>query len=124
MKKREISALVPIGESFEMVDPSDLKSISTYFLIDNLGIKLLHVNAKNDYEHILAEKISFDDSKKIVTIRIKDALFSDGSTITSNDVLNTLKRLIVVGSAHIPIKDFIDESCHISSLDNVLSEHP
>ncbi|MBY0518453.1 MAG: hypothetical protein K2P81_16195 [Bacteriovoracaceae bacterium] len=115
-EEKNITALVPISEQVAKVDPSELNSVSQYFIADNIGLKLLHVNQSNDYEKILAESIEFNNDRTEIIITIKDAKFSDGSSITSTDVKNTFKRMMVKGSPHIPLKDFIKKEDHIQNL--------
>lgn len=118
-KKTEINALVPVNKNFKTLDPSDLGGLSVYYLMDNIGLKLLHVNARHDYEYILADSIEIDESKRNVLIKIKNAKFSDGSKITSLDVARSINRLIARGSAHIPTKDLFEDSCLVKNLKNL-----
>jgi len=121
---KKIKALTPVDGEFSDLDPSELNSVSKYFILDNIGIKLLHVNHKNDYEMILAREIKVSEDKLRVNIKIKNLNFSDGSPIRAIDVARSINRLIVRGSAHIPFKDFIKKeniSTTLDTLSNAIS---
>jgi hypothetical protein len=57
-KNREINAAFPLSSEKEPLDPSNLGTADKYVLMDNLSIKLVHINSRNDYEYILAKDIS------------------------------------------------------------------
>lgn len=120
-KNREIKALFPLSDSDAPLDPSLLLTADRYVLVDNLSIKLIYINSRNDYEYALAKNIAKSTDGLSYMIDIQKAVFSDGKEITSRDVANSLKRLILKGSAHIPIKELIEESDSLTKIEDNIS---
>lgn len=117
---KTIIVAMPSQDVNSTLDPSQLWLSDRYVLMDNLSAKLVHINARNDYELLLAENISVSKSGTDIEIKLKDARFSDGSPITADDVSNSFKRLILKGSAHIPLKEIVEDAERLSSLhDNI-----
>ena len=112
-----ITVAMPHIDSISTLDPSQLGLASQYVLMDNLALKLVHINASNDYEMVLAESIEQSTDKLTYKITIKEAHFSDGSLITSDDVARSIRRLALYGSSHIPIQGFLKGSQRITSID-------
>jgi ABC-type oligopeptide transport system substrate-binding subunit len=118
-ESKKITALTPIDGEFSELDPSELNSVSKYFVLDNIGAKLLHINERNDYELMLAEEVKLSEDKLTLTIRLRSSKFSDGTPIQALDVARSINRLIVRGCAHIPFKDFIRSEDVSNSVDVV-----
>ena len=114
---KTIIVAMPSNGGESILDPSQLWLADRYVIMDNIVAKLVHVNAKNDYELFLADNITLSESGTEISIRIKKAHFSDGSLITATDVVNSFKRLILKGSAHIPLRDIVTDAEKLSSMD-------
>lgn len=115
--KHIIVAMVE-NQDDSVLDPTQLWLADKYVMMDNIVIKLVHINSKNDYELILAEKIEISNDGTEIDIKLKKAYFSDGTLITAKDVIASLKRLVILGSAHIPIKDIILQAENLKTIDD------
>jgi ABC-type transport system substrate-binding protein len=120
-KNREINAAFPLSNESEPLDPSNLGTADKYVLLDNLSIKLVHINSRNDYEYILAKDISKSRNGLSYRISIHKANFSDGTEITSDNIAASLKRMILKGSTHVPAKTIIKDAEKLTSLDDNIS---
>ena len=118
---KDIVAALRLSTDDSILDPSQLWLTDRYIVMDNISIKLVHINSKNDYELILAERLDMSPDGRSVKIKIRSAFFSDGSPITSNDVERSFKRLILRGSAHIPIKDIVEGGSNLKKIEDNIS---
>ncbi len=116
-KDMRIKALIPFDESASTLDPANLQLADRYILMDNMVAKLVHINSRGDYEWMLANSFEVSDDGKIVKIQLNRAEFSDGSSIKAVDVASSLKRLVILGSAHIPFKDFLFDAENLQNID-------
>lgn len=118
--KTEKNIVVAMTESKNdsVLDPSQLWLADKYVLMDNLSIKLVHINAKNDYELVLADKIDISKDGTEVEITLKTAYFSDGTLITATDVVRSFKRLALHGAAHIPLREIVVGGDSVKSLED------
>jgi len=115
-----ISILLSPKKMEQTLDPSKIAFTNDYFLLENLTLRLVGLNSKGQYENLLAESITPNADKTLYRIKIKEAYFSNGDKITIEDVYYTLKRLVVVGSAHSNLKEFILGGKNIKTLDTPL----
>lgn len=120
-KSKSVKVLIHNGIGREPLDPSNLGLSDQYLAMDNMLVKILEINKDNDYSHLLAETIDVSEDKLKYTISIRDAKFSDGSRITSSDVINSFKRVILKGSNHVPLKEIIEGSENISKIEDNLT---
>ena len=65
-----------------------------------------------------AENIIVSEDKKELTISLKEAYFSDGSTIESKDVINSIKRIIILGAPHCSPREFIKGGHNLKTFDD------
>lgn len=100
------------------LDPSKLKFIGEYALIDNVTVKLLHMGPNEDYQNDLAEVVKVSDDKVTIYVKIKKASFSDGSIITSEDVAKSFKRGILFGTPHVDAKNLWAGASKLKSLED------
>ncbi len=120
-KDNSIKALFPYPSTDNVIDPNSVDMIHRYYLVDNMSAKLVYVNQKNDFEYILADEIiKTNDHSYLIKIK-KNAVFSNGDSIKAMDFVNSFKRLILYGSAHIPVRDIIRESEKLKSIDDTIS---
>jgi len=117
---KKIVVAMKENEDESVLDPSQLWLADKYVVMDNLSIKLVHINSKNDYELVLADKIDISNDGRTVDIKLKTAFFSDGTQITAHDVARSFKRLALQGSAHIPIRDIVLGADKLKSIDETI----
>lgn len=94
-------------DDLKALDPSLVRVILEYHLIHNLTIQLITLDGQEQYQPQLAEKIDFASDKKSVTIHLSSKTFSNGESVASEDVVGTIKRLIIRGSPHSTPRKFI-----------------
>ena len=93
-------------EPEDTMDPTRLRFVQEYFVLDNVTAKLTQVGDDGEYKNDLAEHISFSDDKLTIDVQLKnDARFSDGSPILAQDVAQSFKRSILWGVPHIDLKN-------------------
>lgn len=102
----------------DVLDPSYIQYTADYFLLENLTLRLIGLSSKGLYENILAESISSNEDKSVYTVKIKPAHFSNGEQISLKDVYFSIKRILIHGSTHSNIKEFILGGDHVKSLDD------
>jgi ABC-type oligopeptide transport system substrate-binding subunit len=116
-KESEIRAIFPYNPNDDIVDPAKLDITHRYYVMDNISAKLLIVNHQNDYEFILAESIVLiSDTEYEIKLK-NNIVFSNGEEIVADDVIRSFKRMILLGSSHVPMKDIVLGSEKISKLD-------
>lgn len=113
-----ITVLLKPTLSNDVLDPSYIQYTADYFLLENLTLRLIGLSSKGLYENILAESVSANENKSIYTIKIKPAYFSNGEQITLKDVYYSIKRILVNGSTHSNIKEFLIGGDHVKTLDD------
>ena len=103
----------------DTLDPSRLRYVQEYYVLDNVTTKLIQMGQNNEYKNDLAESFNFSDDKRTIDIKLRnDARFSDGSPITSEDVAKSFKRSILFGVPHIDIKNLWLGSEKLTSIDD------
>ena len=120
-KSTSINALISYDITDNILDPTDTTITYKYQLLDNLNIKLIDLNKQNDYELLLAESIDTSADKKTYRIKIRDAVFSNGDSIQARDVINSLKRLILSGSSHVPLKNHVQDAERLTRIEDNIS---
>ncbi len=98
-------------------DPAFLKFAQQYFILDNMTIKLVGLGDQGEYVNELAESIEISPDRKVITIKLKEEKFSDGSTIEAKDIAMTLKRAALLGSPHTNIENLWVGSSTLKSID-------
>lgn len=117
-KSDSIKVLIHHGIGTETIDPSNLSLSDQYIVVDNILIKLLEINKNNDYQPLLAKEIKVSENRLNYEFIIKKAKFSDGTSITTNDVVKSLSRVIIKGSSHVPLKEIISGAEHLKSIND------
>lgn len=96
-------------------DVSNGRSLWTLFIANNIVESVLRVGPQSNYVPGIAESWVYSDDKKTLKIKVVEAYkFHDGSPITTVDVAESLKRVIVSQkSAHSDLFDSIcaDDKC-------------
>lgn len=112
----EITVLLKPLKDKATLEPSLVRFSLEYYYLDNMTIRLVELEANGTYANSLAERIIFSNNKKDLTIKIKEAYFSNGDRVTSSDVVNSFKRVILKGSPHSNPKGFIRGAKQLSNL--------
>ena len=103
----------------EALDPSSLRFVQEYFILDNVTAKLVQIKTDGAYQNDLAESFSFSNDKLTIDIKLRDnAKFSDGSSITTQDVAKSFKRSILLGVPHVDIKNLWLGAEKLKSIDD------
>ncbi len=91
-----------------VMDPTRIYFLNEYYLIENLTVRLVEIDAQVGYKLMLASEISKPNDRE-VHIKIKDAYFSSGEKISLTDVKNTLDRARKNINSQVPLKEIIHE---------------
>lgn len=116
------SMLQPIRIGLQLLpdlelDTSNISNIWKYYLIDQMTEQLLYVQNDDYYSGIAKKWEVSKDQKRYVFYLDKDAKFSDGTPITSKEVGQTFKRLILKTGLHWKISKYLLESEKLKSID-------
>lgn len=112
-----------VGIQASIPDPAKIETAGDWYFLDHISSGLVgfdHVEGK--FKPILAESWqSFSTGTHTFTLR-EDAKFHDGTIITSDDVIASLKRLLIKRtSTHFPLWEYI-EGCE--KLKDLVEECP
>lgn len=110
MKARSLNILLqPIKINTTVLDPAHFSFIYEYQYLENLTLRLFELNSKGLYQNMLADKVTENNDGTEFKIKIKDTYFFNGEKIVSQDIVNSFKRVILLGSAHTDPKNlFLD----------------
>ncbi|OFZ30342.1 MAG: hypothetical protein A2622_07965 [Bdellovibrionales bacterium RIFCSPHIGHO2_01_FULL_40_29] len=89
LDKSSLSIPIPLTVT---LDPHRMDDLYSMFVCGQIHSSLFTYNSSGNIENDIAESATFDSSKHILEIKIKNLLFSDGTTITADHVMNSLKR--------------------------------
>ena len=89
------------------LDPRKIYYTSEFHILENLLTRLVAQDENGEFQKELASEIKSIDDLEFY-IKIKDASFSNGETITLVDVKESLERTIKTGSAHVKLDGILD----------------
>ena len=99
-------SITPLAQETVM-DPSTVYFLNEYYLIENLSLRLVEMDAKEGYKLMLASSINIDISKKIYRISIKETYFSNGDRVLIEDVKKSFTRAMGNNNSHINLKEIV-----------------
>lgn len=103
----------------DTLDPAKVYFTREYLIVKNLTANLIQIGANDEYENDLAESFQFSEDQLTIDIQLKkEARFSDGSPITSQDVAKSLKRAILLGTPHVNTRAFFSGAEKLTSIDD------
>lgn len=91
-----------------VMDPSTVYFLNEYYLIENLSSRLVEMDAKDGYRHMLASNITTENNIDYV-ITLKETYFSNGELITSTDVKKSFERAMGNRNSHIKISEIVKD---------------
>ncbi len=91
-----------------VMDPSRIYFLNEYYIIENLTVRLVEMDAKTGYKNMLASEIK-QISDLEYHIKIKETFFSNGDRVTLEDVKNTLIRAKNNVNSHVALKEILHE---------------
>lgn len=100
-------SITPIKRGTVM-DPSKIYFLNEYYLIENLSVRLVEMDARAGYKMMLASSID-QISDVEYKIQIKETYFSNGELITIEDVYKSFQRASHHENSHVAMKTFVDE---------------
>jgi len=102
------------------LDPSDMSSIWKFYLMDQMTEQLLYAH-RDDYYSAISERWEVSrNQKRYVFYLDKKAKFSDGSSITSNEVALSFKRLILRTGLHWKVSNYLLEADKLKSINDTI----
>lgn len=109
-------SLTPLKRGAVM-DPSRIYFLNEYYILENLTLRLVEMDAKTGYKLMLAASIDqINDSEYV--IKIKETYFSNGELITVEDVRDSLMRAKDNKNSHVPFAEIVES---IKTENNVLN---
>lgn len=100
------------------LDPTRLKFVQEYYVLDNLAAKLVEIGPMGEYANSLAEEFKFSSDGKNISFKLKKSVYSDGSPILAKDVAASIKRSTILGTPHSNLKGLWVGSDQLKSIDD------
>lgn len=91
-----------------VMDPSRIYFLNEYYLIENLTVRLVEMDAQVGYKLMLASSIE-EKSELDYEIKIRKTAFSNGEIINVEDVRDSLLRATGNKNSHIPFGDIVEK---------------
>lgn len=104
-------SLTPLKKG-TVLDPSRIYFLNEYYLIENMSVRLVEMDASSGYKFMLASQIN-QKSETEWEVEIKETFFSNGERVTLEDVKSSFLRAKNNKNSHIPLNDLL-ESLEIS----------
>ncbi|HEX7675874.1 MAG TPA: ABC transporter substrate-binding protein [Bdellovibrio sp.] len=103
-------------------DPARIKNTGQWYVLGHISSGLSqfdHIDGK--FKSLLADYEIYSSGVHSFTLK-QNAKFSDGTLITAQDVVNSIKRLLIKKtSTHFPLWDYIEDCDHLKSLEDECS---
>lgn len=107
----------PLDRPVTSYEPTNISIAAEYIFLENVFSPLVEMSESGAITPGVAETIRWDGSKLILTIR-KDLKTKSGQAITSEDVLFSLKRLLVLtGNTHGNFKELVCDGIDLKSVE-------
>lgn len=90
-----------------VMDPASIYFLNEYYLIENLTVRLVEMDARIGYKLMLASEVKKENDTTYI-IKIKETYFSNGEKITVEDVRRSLERARSKKSSHIPFHEIVE----------------
>lgn len=90
------------------MDPSRVYFLNEYYLIENLSVRLVEMDANSGYKLMLASSIT-QKSDTEYQVQIKDSKFSNGELIALEDVKRSLERATKNKNSHINFSEILKD---------------
>lgn len=112
----ELNVYFPLPKT--LPDPANIQNTGQWYLLEHISSGLAHFDhLKGRFEPLLASFEVFSSGVHSFTLN-ENAKFSDGAPITANDVVASIKRLVIKKtSTHFPLWDYLDTCSKIKTLD-------
>lgn len=88
----------------DQLEPTRLKFVQEYYVLDNVAAKLVELGKLGEYQNALAEEFRIAEDGRSIHIKLRKAVFSDGTAITATDVASSIKRATILGTPHSNLK--------------------
>jgi ABC-type oligopeptide transport system substrate-binding subunit len=105
-------SLTPLKKG-TVLDPSRIFFLNEYYLLENMTVRLVEVDAKAGYKLMLASRID-QRSETEFEIEIKETYFSNGDRVTAENVKASFLRAMSSKNSHLPVADLL-ESVEVKS---------
>lgn len=103
-------------------DPANIKNTGQWYVLGHISSGLSHFDhVEGRFKPLLANYEVYSSGVHSFTIK-DNAKFSDGTAITAQDVVTSIKRLLIrKTSTHFPLWDFLENCENLKSLDDECS---
>lgn len=107
----------PLDRAVTEYEPTNISIASEYIFLENVFSPLVEMSESGAITPGVAETIHWENDKLILTIR-KDLKTRSGRNVTAEDVLFSLKRLLVLtGNTHGNFKELVCDGIDLKSVD-------
>ena len=89
------------------MDPSQINFLNEYYIIENVTVRLVEMDAKAGYRLMLASSIEQKSDLEYI-VKIKNTGFSNGEKIRIEDVHNSLMRAKQGLNSHVAFNEMIE----------------
>lgn len=106
----------------EIPDPANIENTGQWYLLGHISSSLAHYDHKEaKFKPLLASVEAYAGGTHTFTI-LENAKFHDGTPVTADDVVRSLKRLLVLKtSTHFPLWEYVEGCDTLKSLDEECS---
>lgn len=117
---KNLKIYIPV--TAKLPDPAEIKNTGQWYVLGHISSGLSqfdHIEGR--FKSLLADYEIYSSGVHSFTLK-ENAKFSDGSPITSQDVMTSLKRLLIrKTSTHFPLWDYIENCEDLKTIDNECS---
>ena len=90
-----------------VMDPSQINFLNEYYIIENVTVRLVEMDAKAGYRLMLASSIEKKSDLEYI-VKIKNTGFSNGEIIRIEDVRNSLLRAKQGVNSHVAFNEMVE----------------
>ncbi len=115
--QKHLRVAFPLNKKVTDYEPTNITIAAEYIFLENVFSPLVQLNESGAIVPGVAKTIKWDEDKLILSIR-EDLKTKSGQPITMDDVLFSLKRLLVLtGNTHGNFKDLVCEGINLESVE-------
>lgn len=117
---KNLKVYIPV--TAKLPDPAEIKNTGQWYVLGHISSGLSQFDhIKGRFKSLLADYEVYSSGVHSFTLK-ENAKFSDGSPITSQDVVTSLKRLLIrKTSTHFPLWDYIENCENLKTIEDECS---
>ncbi|MCB0394455.1 MAG: hypothetical protein KDD25_07840, partial [Bdellovibrionales bacterium] len=91
---KESSVTIPLRSFPKTIDPTNMGQVDSFRVGKLLSDGLFALGKNLEVTNVVAERVEWSDDQLELNIKIKDIQFSDGTPVSSNDVVRAIERCV------------------------------